>query len=163
MTGDLAQVGSALSYDEVYHRVAAIIVEYSGVGQNQITPQARLCEDLGISGDDGDELLQELDRRFRMDWTGIDAGVLFGNEGFGPPPLWMLRRNCMMFEPQSLTIEELASSMHAGHWLKATPLVPIRGWQRAYVYAASALMTLIIVAGLAGMIVALIGWLATRG
>lgn len=144
--------------DDLLAKVVEIVARCSGVDQTKIGRNTRLGEDLGIYGDDGDDILGALEEAFEMDWTGIDAGVIFGNEGFGPPPLWLLRNNCDLFEQQTLTIDQLVEGLKAGRWLHPTPMIPLSGRRRLGVYFGSALVTMLLGGVLFMIVVLLIGW-----
>ena len=94
-------------------------------------------EDIGIYGDDGYDLIQELDERFEMDWEGLRLGVHFGSEGLGPPlPPWRVRGSDFWYEPEPLTVERLVRDLRAGRW-SGTALVPLRRRTRLNLFIAS--------------------------
>lgn len=70
------------SFDEI----AQLIAEVTGVDRRRITPSARLEKDLGVTGDDGVQLLQALANKFDTDFDRPDHGgrYLFGPEGCVP-------------------------------------------------------------------------------
>jgi hypothetical protein len=151
--------GSQMTSAEVLTKVASIVEATNGYAASKVSRNTRLCEDAGVAGDDGDDLLTALDNAFEMDWQGIDSGVIFGNEGFGPPPLWLLRNNCDLYERQTLTIGELVDSLQEGRWLHPTPMIPLVGARRMCVYLGSLVTTLIFGSLPLLLCAALIGWM----
>lgn len=62
-----------------------------------ITPETLFENDMGVTGDDGVDLLEATEKRFNVDWTDFRAvfnlkpdEYLFGPEGFGLFPLWWI-------------------------------------------------------------------------
>ena len=127
---------ATLSEEEVFGRVAQAINHVSGVRLEEITPEARLREDLGVYGDDGDDILCLLDGQFLMDWEGIDPGVHFGVEGVGAPLPWLVKRSPDYFEPQPLRVAVLVDSLRVGRWPKS-PRLPISASRRFRLHVAS--------------------------
>jgi acyl carrier protein len=68
-----------VSFDEV----ADLVADFSGAARSRITPSSRVESDLGITGDDGVELLQALAARFGTNFNRPDHSgrYLFGSEG----------------------------------------------------------------------------------
>lgn len=76
--------------------VAEFVSDWAHISSNkQITPDTQFERDLGITGDDGDELLEAAQKRFKVDFTDGDKGIrtifklgvneyLFNSEGFPP-------------------------------------------------------------------------------
>lgn len=79
-----------------FEAFAAFVREWAGIpARKQITPDTLFEDDLGITGDDGCELLQETERRFAVRLSSPEHGYretfglsphefLFNAEGFGP-------------------------------------------------------------------------------
>lgn len=55
----------------------------NNVGCENISMSSRIEEDLRITGDDAWELLEELDRKFQIDFEGFDFREYFYEEGEG--------------------------------------------------------------------------------
>ena len=68
-----------------FDRVRGLVSGQSGVPEAEITLETRLVEDLGIDGDDGDELLQAFAHEFGVDMSNMDPLNYFGDEGTGLP------------------------------------------------------------------------------
>tara|TARA_Y100000782_G_scaffold70365_1_gene76145 strand:+ start:79 stop:405 length:327 start_codon:yes stop_codon:yes gene_type:complete len=64
-------------------QVFEFISEYTGTSVNEITLDTLINDELGVDGDDGDELLLEFSKRFNVDLDGIEK-VYFGPEGINP-------------------------------------------------------------------------------
>ena len=114
--------GAALSEDELIARVTGTVGEAAGVAPETIGPDTRLVEDLSLYGDDGYYLIVRLDEQFEMDWDGFDHGIHFGWEGLGAPLPWHVKQSPGFFEPQPLTVGQLASALRRGRW-PGTPKV----------------------------------------
>jgi hypothetical protein len=127
---------ASLPPEDLRARIVAIIGSLSGQKPERVVSEARLREDLGICGDDGYELIAELDEKFVMDWTGLDLGVHFGAEGLGAPLPWQVKRSAAYYVPQPLTVGQLADALRVGRW-PGSPMIsrPIR--QRVELHAAS--------------------------
>ena len=50
----------------------------------KITLDSRLAQDLGVAGDDGDDLMENFAKAFDVDLTGRDFLACFGHEGTNP-------------------------------------------------------------------------------
>jgi len=62
-----------------------------------ITPETLFENDMGVTGDDGVDLLEATEKRFNADWTDFRTvfnlkpdEYLFHGEGFGLFPLWAI-------------------------------------------------------------------------
>jgi hypothetical protein len=71
-----------VSFDQIAEFVAA----FQGIDRSRISAGARLEADLGITGDDGHELLVEFGSRFQVavDRSSTPSTFLFHSEGFDP-------------------------------------------------------------------------------
>lgn len=72
-----------VSFDEV----ADLVAQFSGADRPRIAPSTRVESDLGITGGDGDELLQKRSARFGTDFSrpNHEGRFLFGSEGTAFP------------------------------------------------------------------------------
>ncbi|MEO1136598.1 MAG: DUF1493 family protein, partial [Pseudomonadota bacterium] len=68
----------SLREDRILAEIREIISEAQGIDSSQIHLDTQLFDDLGIAGDDADEIFQELDKRFTIDWNNIHLGIHFG-------------------------------------------------------------------------------------
>lgn len=131
--------------DEIFHQVRDLISEAQGIKPDKISLESDLLLDLGIAGDDAAELLEEIDKRFIIDWNDLHLGIHFGNEGQGYPPPWMLKNDCSIFEHQPCSVRDLVLAAETGIW-KGTPKILRPPAARATVYAISTLQFLIFAA-----------------
>ena len=103
------------SFDEI----AELIAEATGIHRGRITPAARLEQDLGVTGDDGIELLEALARRDGTDFDRPNHGgrYLFGPEGFDPISP-MVRFVLGWPAPQiiPITVRDLHLAVVRGRW-----------------------------------------------
>jgi len=105
-----------------FEEVVAFVREFTGVRSHQaITGETRLEADLGVTGDDGKDLLCAAVERFRVDLASPENGIaqtlqlgpdeyFFGPEGFDLPGISVLVR-WLRGEPRpvyrDLTVGEL--------------------------------------------------------
>lgn len=121
-----------------FERVSEIIIEFAGVDRTRITNDSDLFEDFGIAGDDGDDLFIAFDNAFDVDWTGLDLGVHFGNEGFGLPLPWHLKNNCVMYETQPCKVSDIVQAVESGRWQGTTKRILRSRSARVTMYLLSA-------------------------
>ena len=67
--------------DSNFDDLKAFIVELIGVHENEVTPDARLYEDLGVYGDDATDLLIKYGKKFNVDVSKFMAADYFKGEG----------------------------------------------------------------------------------
>lgn len=77
-----------------FEEIRQFVAEFSGSSPSQIEARTTLLGDLGINGDDGDELLAAFGERFNVDMSAFEPDKHFGSEGFWPwaPMHWLLLR-----------------------------------------------------------------------
>jgi acyl carrier protein len=115
-----------------FDRVRGLVSGQSGVPEHEITLETRLVEDLGIDGDDGDELLEAFADEFNVDMSGMAPLNYFGDE----PPIWAIStlipivarfnkrfrtyaRHAMRGR-RTLTVRSLVASARAQRWITPT-------------------------------------------
>ena len=126
-----------------FERVCDIVADISGVDRHRIAMDSDLFGDIGIAGDDGEDLFLELDRAFEVDWTGLDLGVHFGNEGLGLPLPWHLKNNCVMYEPQPCRVSDVVRAVETGRW-PGTQVIRVSRRRRVGLYVMSVLQTVVL-------------------
>jgi hypothetical protein len=87
-----------MARDVTFEEFAAWIRDYWHVSaRKEIMAETEFERDLGLTGDDGDDLLEATEKRFDVRLGNEDTGVretfnlqpneyLFNSEGWGPPP-----------------------------------------------------------------------------
>jgi acyl carrier protein len=92
------------------------IVEQVGVDENEVTPNARLYDDLGVYGDDAIDLLINYGKKFIVDVSGFMAADYFKGEGIdligGLFRLFTGKR--LATELKVLTVNDLEKGISAG-------------------------------------------------
>jgi hypothetical protein len=63
--------------------------EFTAITPSKITAMSRIVEDLGIVGDDGDEMMNQFAERFNVNISGFTKWDQFGSEG-GPDPVSLI-------------------------------------------------------------------------
>jgi len=108
--------------------VVALVSAYSNYPAEKITPKTTLLGDIGIDGDDGDEILKRFMDRFQVDMSSIRP-VHFGIEGFLPwAPLIWIHQAWVAFRDKSstpesraglvpITVQDLIDSARARRWV----------------------------------------------
>lgn len=99
-----------------FEKVRQIFAEHSGVDPNRITMETDIASDLGLAGDDGDELISALDEAFEIEWHDLNVGVHFGNETVFPLLPWDLEGNCELYEPQPFKVSDVVKAADTGRW-----------------------------------------------
>ena len=102
--------------------VRAFVAASCGVEQGRVQPETRLYEDLGVNGDDSDDLLREFAAKFHVDLAGYDHGAHFTGEGMWPwDPLVLLwrvvRHGRLSVERIPLRVGRLIRAAEEGSWL----------------------------------------------
>lgn len=67
--------------DETFEKLKALVVRKTGVDDEEVTRDAAVEEDLGVTGDDAVELLIEYGRAFNVNITKFMAADYFSPEG----------------------------------------------------------------------------------
>lgn len=70
----------SITFDELQKYIS----QQSGIPINLITSSTRFVEDLGITGDDGYELIESVSNKYHVDLNNIEWSNSFGCEGCGP-------------------------------------------------------------------------------
>lgn len=137
---------SAIStFDKVREIIAGII----GADPASMAMDSDIAADLGVAGDDGNDLFGAFGEAFDVDWTGLDLGIHFGNEGYGLPWPWQLKNNCLMYESQPCRVSDVVRAVETGCW-PGTQLVLLPKSKRFSIFLLSTLQLLL----LAGMLIA---------
>ena len=109
-------------------KVVAFVADFTRYPADRIMPQTSLFGDIGIDGDDGDEILAAFMNQFDVDMRACRP-VHFGVEGFVPwaPLHWIhqawLARTEKSSTPESraglvpITVQDLIESAKAKRWM----------------------------------------------
>ena len=108
----------------LYARVKALVVEQTGASEKKINPDARLEDDLGITGDDGYELLEAFCEEFEIqNMCEIDPYEYFAPEGCNPFEVYVALYH-LIFDREKLddsrtplTLRDLVKSAEAKRWI----------------------------------------------
>jgi acyl carrier protein len=115
----------------LWDRVRAFAAEQTDARAERLTPATTLFGDLGVDGDDADELFAAFATEFGVDLSGLDLSRHFGPEAWPPwalliLPLWMLWM-ARPGEPHKkagvipITLGDLLRSAEAGRWVGPQP------------------------------------------
>jgi acyl carrier protein len=96
-------------------QVVSVLVRRSGLGEEKVTPDARLVEDLKLDGDDAVDALLEISKKCSMDVSGFDSTRYFRSEPTLLSLLPFLPSEKKRAEPkQSLTVGTLIEAARNG-------------------------------------------------
>jgi hypothetical protein len=73
------------AYDRVLGRVIQIVSAFTGIAADRISENSDLRRDLGIEGDDANELIERVCSEFVIDMACYDPGDFFWPEGGADP------------------------------------------------------------------------------
>jgi acyl carrier protein len=100
-----------------FERVAQLIATECGVPRADIRPDADVERDLGVTGDDGADLMAAYAREFGVDMADLELARHFGPEGCLPGfgLYWRLRHGYWP-DREPLTVQMLVDAAAAGRW-----------------------------------------------
>jgi hypothetical protein len=101
--------------EEASERIIQIVARKAGKRPRQITLETRLLHDLGLYGDDAEEVLSEIEKEFHVDYGGFQFDRYFFREGFALwlAPGFLYRR--LIERKQPLTVAMLVRIARGGH------------------------------------------------
>ncbi|MBP7051886.1 MAG: DUF1493 family protein [Phycisphaerae bacterium] len=104
---------------DVARRVCKIVGEVTGVASEKIGLSARLRQDLGVDGDDVDDLFLALRDEFGTDFSGLDFPRHFREELHMLSPLFFLYRGLAhgRWGNGTITVKHLVRVVQAGRWV----------------------------------------------
>ena len=97
--------------NRLFERVRDLIIAETGAEPVDVVPEARLFEDLGISGDDAESLVVQFANRFQVDLKGFEFSRYF----YGEPHLCDLGAQ-KRSPKEPLTVAELVAAARRGVW-----------------------------------------------
>lgn len=100
---------------EIFKKVKIFTAKEAAVMEKEVTPDADLENDLGISGDDATEFLMAFGKEFEVDISNFMAANYFSPEGDSILPA-IIRMFTGKKHPKqkSLTIKDLVKAVQAG-------------------------------------------------
>ena len=90
--------------------VVRAVARKVGLALEQVSPQSRLFQDLGLAGDDAAELLDEFSREYKIDLSNFDFSTYFPSE----PNLISIFSRYRRRPLKELTVEALIRAAHDG-------------------------------------------------
>src|SRR5262245_57265229 len=115
--------------EDVEEAVKRAIAEHRGMTPRELAPQARLLDDLGVDGDDAEELLSDIARRFDVDFSRLHFDRHFGPEGLSI--LRVMKDTVKPWRCYPLTVEDLVGAAKSGTFVydyDHRPFVQRRPW-----------------------------------
>ena len=119
---------------EIVNRVIQLVAREVSETADRIKLSSTLFRDLGVDGDDADELFSVFAKEFQVDLSDLNLSRHFGSEGFDPATtffhlfLWLRdliagdsyqERIDKRFLP--IYISDLVEAAEAGRWIKRVP------------------------------------------
>ena len=109
--------------------IKIILSKLTSIPVEKISSSSNLRRDLKITGDDGDDLFNGLAKRFQVDWSELDLGVIFGDESVAFIPPWPVypsrwngqRYSCNMYEIHDVLVSDIEKAVASGIWRQPTP------------------------------------------
>ena len=98
--------------------LAELLAELRAEPRENITPDTRLREDLGLDGDDWDDVLAAIARRWPIDWTGFDFYDFFGEEPSWRSLYLAVRDLITGRRLKTFTVGHLALVVQRGSWFE---------------------------------------------
>ncbi len=120
-----------LASDESLAReVHEFFSEFTATAPSKITANSRIVEDLGIAGDDGDEMMKQFAERFNVNISGFTKWDQFGSEG-GPDPVSFIHAAIDLFRKGKrksssilpLTVMEFTIAAKLKRWPNSQELI----------------------------------------
>jgi acyl carrier protein len=102
--------------NQLFEEVIAFVAEFTATNRKEITRETKIEEDLGVTGDDGDDLLKAVEKRFNI--------VLFDPE-YGCRKIFGLNDNEYLFGDEGFAIDFGLFRM-LFRWLQKKPPIVIR-------------------------------------
>ena len=101
-------------------QIIAFVADNTGVSADRLSRASRLVADIGLAGDDADDLFTAYSERFSVDLAGLDLAI-FGPEGCNPLGLIYCIVYIFKAPPhcRDVTIADLIASAEEGRWTKA--------------------------------------------
>jgi hypothetical protein len=106
---------------EIAERVRMLVCRKSGLKDEVVRSESRLLHDLGITGDDAEELIVEFANSFSVDMSSFPFQRYFTGEPVTfSHVLWMLRlkKDPIWKGKASLTVAQLVNAALAGRWVE---------------------------------------------
>ena len=102
-----------------FEQVRDFLCEQWRMRPERLSPSTRLLHDLGIDGDDAEEVLVAFGERFHVDFSSLAFPKHFGSE-FDAGGRWLIRKlfggDALRFAP--LTVQDLIDAANQGRWIE---------------------------------------------
>ena len=99
----------------LFDDICASVRRITGRGP-QIMSHSRLLHDLKITGDDAYELLDEIEKKYDVDWSGFVTKEYFPDEG---KAIWWWLKDLLGIKDKAhkeMTVGDLVRAAKAGRW-----------------------------------------------
>jgi acyl carrier protein len=98
------------------------IAEQTMVSMDKLTLGTTIQKDLGMDGDDAEEIMVEFSKRFDVDMKDFDFMRFFYPEhlclSFSPIAIWQWRHGRFPYYTEPISISDLINAAKAKKWLK---------------------------------------------
>lgn len=104
--------------DDILKQVIKFLSELQAEPVERINPSSRLREDIGLDGDDVDELLSYLVKEFCIDISSFDFYRYFKEEPhFGNLTQWLIPQHKANKRLKTITVADVVRSIQAKSWI----------------------------------------------
>lgn len=106
------------SKSETEQKVKAFLGEQIGVSPGMLTSETRLEHDLGITGDDAEEVMEAFMDRFQVDMSEFEFNRHFGPEWGCNPAVWLWCRvfTSRLIQTEPITVDDLVEAAMQKKW-----------------------------------------------
>ena len=100
----------------VRNKIIELISYHGGTKRERIYDDAKLEKDLGVTGDDLWELLEDMDKEFEIDWKETDFSYFFYPECAGFIWSAMNKERVKSIKAHPVTVNHLVLVAQRGEW-----------------------------------------------
>ncbi len=104
-----------------WNEIVKITADFTGVDKSKLLRKTKIEADLGVTGDDASEFIEQFVTYFNVGYEGFNIGEYFGFEGFDPLGMSTIynkvfRKNTSKRSKHELTLGELEEWAIRGCW-----------------------------------------------
>lgn len=99
--------------NEVFCKIKEFVIEKNLIDADEISEETEIENDLGITGDDAVEFLEEFSQKFKVDTSGFDFESYFMTEGINLSSIFKLFSSKKK-KRKRLTLKDLQQAVERG-------------------------------------------------
>ncbi len=97
--------------NEIFYKLKAFVTKQAAIAEDEVTEDAQLEDDLGVTGDDAVDFIIAYGKVFNVDVSNFMAADYFGSEGGMRLPLFLSSNKRTR---KTLTVKHLVKGIAAG-------------------------------------------------